>query len=262
MRVNFTDGFDSLAARMDDLCGVAGRGEVGVSAFLSPREVFLVSAYLSKRAQNFVTFGGYGDAERRKVYVLPDYIEGESDIAQVCEYGFSHGISAVEITPSGYRKLTHRDYLGSILALGIERTVVGDIIVDTDGRATVFCDSAMESFICSELCRVANDKVRVAKIEIDSVVIPPRRVAQITDTVASERVDCVVGALCSLSRERAKELVLGGYVEVDYEVEDRPDRSVSGDSLISVRGYGKFRIRSLCDVTRKGRHRLVAEKFL
>ena len=257
-----SDSFDGLVARIEDLCAVADRGELGISAFLSPREAHLASAYLARNAQNFLAFGGYGDAERKRIYVLPDYIERDGDIGRVCEYGFSLEISALEILPSGYRKLSHRDYLGSILALGIERAVVGDIVVDEDGRAIVFCDSTMESFICNELVRVANDKVKVSKIALECVAVPPRRVAPISDTVASERIDCVVGALCSLSRERAKELVLAGLVEMDYEVEDRPDWAVSDGALISVRGYGKFRVISLCDVTRKGRHRLVAEKFL
>jgi RNA-binding protein YlmH len=84
----------------------------------------------------------------------------------------------------------------------------------------------------------------------------------ISDTVASPRLDCIVGALCSLSREKARATVESGLVELDFEREERPDRTVSAPCIISVRGYGRFRINSVSDMTKKGRYRLNAEKFV
>ena len=84
----------------------------------------------------------------------------------------------------------------------------------------------------------------------------------VSDTVASARLDGVVAALLSISRERAKEMVLGGLVELDYETCERTDKILVPPSVITVRGFGKFRVNSLCDKTKKGRLRLDADKYV
>lgn len=253
--------FDSLFARLDDLKECAVRGNVGISAFFSPREEIAACEYLTRGKVNFISYGGYSDAERKKIYVLPDFIE-EGSIEALIEFGFSCEMDCVEIRGSGFETLSHRAVMGSILGLGIERDVVGDIVMLNENRAIFFCDSRLTPFFCESLERVGRDKVRVRKIELDESILPERKVQRINDTVASARLDCVVAAICSLSRERAKEKITSSLVELNYECEERVDREVSVPAIISVRGVGRFRIISLNDKTKKGRYRLVAEKFL
>jgi RNA-binding protein YlmH len=180
------------------------------------------------------------------------------------EYGFSSEICAIMITGSGYRKLTHRDFLGSLLGLGLERAVIGDILVtDENGReAVVLCDTTICGFIESELSCVANDKVRVKRLQNGEWEAPARRTVALHDTVASPRIDAVVSAICGISREKAREAVVSGLVEIDFEREERPDKTVGVPSVVSVRGVGKFKINSLSDKTKKGRYRLEAEKYV
>ena len=232
------------------------------SAFLSPRELHFASVYLRRSGMGFVSFGGYDGAERQRIYVLPEYMESVEDVYGLEAFGVLHEISAVKVIPSGYRKLIHRDFLGSVLGLGIERSVIGDILVDDDSTAVIFCDSIMGDFLVSSLCKVANDKVSASLVALDGIQPTERRFAQINDTVASPRIDCIVGALCSISRERAKETVVAGLVEINFEPEERPDRIVEAPALVSVRGYRRHRVVAVSDVTKKGRYRLTAEKFL
>lgn len=264
---NEKEEFGLLYAHMEDLCVRAQKGEVASSSFLSPRELHYACRYLAHRGVSAYPFGGYADAERQKLYLLPDYIElserDGTDFA-VClqEFGFDSELCAIRIEGSGYRALTHRDFLGSLLSLGIERDVLGDILVDPDGYgATVFCESQMLSFLNAELLRVANDKVRIKSVLLESVKVPERQFEKICDTVASARLDCVVAALCSLSREKARQTVTGGLVELNYENEERPDREVEAPAVLSIRGYGRYRMVRLEDRTRKGRLRLEAEKY-
>lgn len=259
-----TEDVSGIYARIDDLCDAANRGEVGVSDFLSPRELHFAELYLARRGANFFSFGGYGQAERKRIYLLPDYMEGVNSADGLLEYGHSASISALNVSSAGYRRLTHRDYLGSVLGLGVDRAVVGDILViGEDGEeAVIFCDEPLEGFFCSELTKVANEKVRCVSVELDKVAVPERRMAAISDTVASPRVDCVIGALCNFSREKARDAVVSGIVEVDFETELRPDHTVKAPCIISVRGVGRFRVIGVEDKTKKGRYRLVAEKFL
>ena len=262
--MNVIEDIEKLYARLDDLCRVADRGDVGVSDFLSPRELHYAKVYLKRADARFICFGGYEGAERERIFLLPDYMEGITDANGLAEYGYDLPVGALSIRSAGYRKLTHRDYLGSVLGLGVEREVLGDILVygDDGVSAAIFCKEELTPFFVSELVKVANEKVKCEAIPLSSVKAPERRMAQINDTVASSRVDCVVGALCSLSREKARAAVTSGLVEVDFEPELRPDRAVISPCILSVRGVGRFRVLSVDDKTKKGRYRLVAEKFL
>lgn len=260
MRID--EDISALYARLDDLAMSADKGEVARSAFLSPRELHYAQGYLSARGESFFAFGGYCDAERKRIYILPDYMEGVDSPEGLVEYGFDTDISCVRVVPSGYRALTHRDFLGSTLGLGIERTVIGDILVGSDGKADVICDGALADFLAENLCKVANDKVRTSVITLADIEAPERRFAEINDTVASPRLDCIVGALCSLSREKARSAVEAGIVEVNFEGEERPDRDVSAPCTVSVRGYGRYDVLSVSDKTKKGRYRLLAKKYL
>ena len=254
--------FDGLFARLEDLKECAGRGNVGVSAFFSPREVLAATEYLRRSKTAFLSFGGYSLAERRKIYILPDFIEDAEDISSILEFGFSTELDCLRITGSGFEELSHRSVMGSLLGLGIERDAVGDIVMLNDKSAIFFCESRLTAFFEENLERIGRDKVRVSRIELDESILPERKVQKINDTVASARLDCVVAALCSLSRERAKEKILSSLVELNYECEERVDKEVTTPSVISVRGVGKFQVISLSDKTKKGRYRIVAEKYL
>ena len=173
-------------------------------------------------------------------------------------------IVVISVCGSGYRRLTHRDFLGSVLALGVERSSVGDITVDDpeSQSAFVFCDGVIGGFIANELKRVGNDSVRVKIVELPVGYQPQRNFSHISDTVASARLDCIVAALCSLSRDKALKAVSAGAVEVDFEREERPDKVVVAPCTLSVKGYGRFRVNSVCDLTKKGRLRLDADKYI
>ncbi len=255
---------DALYARLDDLCARAERGELAISGFLSPAELHYAHKHLQGARGAFITFGGYSDAERQRLYMLPEYLEGVKDATELEEYGFSCELSAIGLDTDGYRVLSHRDYLGSLLGAGIERSVVGDILVygDKGERAVVFCDTKIGTYICEQLSRIATEKVKLRQVALDTVEIPERKLAVISDTVASPRLDCIVAAVCSMSREKARAAVEGGLAELDFECEERADRTVSAPCMLSVRGYGRFKINSVSDKTKKGRYRLLAQKYL
>ena len=252
----------SLYARLDDLKGRAVRGEMGISAFLSPRELHYAKAFLDRRGCATFFFGGYNASERGRVYILPDYMADVGAATELEAFGYSSRISALLASGSGFEKLSHRDFMGSLLGLGIERSVIGDIVVTDDYSAIVFCDNSIVDFLLLHWEKVGKDKIKLKLISVGEDFAPKREYAQISDTVASFRLDCVVAALCNLSREKSRQVVIDGAVELDYEVEERPDREMLGSCIISIKGYGKFRVLSLCEKTKKGRYRLQAEKFL
>lgn len=263
--MNISEDNKLLFARLDDLCRRSGHGEPGISCFLSPRELYFSQLYLEQTgmAGRYVPFGGYEGAERQRLFVLPEYMEGTTSYDGIHEYFGEEHFGVIRVDGSGYRALSHRDYLGSVLSLGLRRDVIGDIIVYEDPQpyALIVCEHEVTDFILSELVRIGNDKVRTSEYELPDGFAPERRFEKISDTVASARADCVVAALCNISREKAREAVVCGIVEINYETEQRPDRTVAENSVIGIRGYGKFRINSLSVPTKKGRLVLSADKY-
>ncbi len=275
------EGIDRLRARVHDLMARAARGMVAVSPFLTPREVLYAARCIDPRpaAGTAVLFGGYPDAERKRLILLPDYCEGLVDSAALArdpagalsEAGLEDlaapvrdALCLVCVRGSGYRALSHRDYLGAVLGLGLDRDAVGDILTE-DGEhpvAYLFTDARLAAFLCAELTKVANDTVRVSCLPTDAAVLPARRIAPVSDTIASDRLDCVVAALCRLSRDKAQSAIRQGLCELDYEPVTDCDRSVVPPATVSVRGYGKFAVESFDGETRKGRLRLRAAHYL
>lgn len=253
---------DTLLARASDLMRRAADGEVAYSPFLTPQEQRALKTRLPCR-DALLFCGGYPDAERARAVFLPDYM-AELDAAvreEVLGEVLSEAVIPLLVKGSGFHTPTHRDYLGAVLHLGIKREALGDICVLPEHGAILFCDRVMATFLKENLVRVAHDTVTVGETTLPPDFNGGRSFKALCDTVASPRADAVVAALCHLSRERAQALFARDLVQMDYEPLEKYDREVPEGAVLSVRGYGKFVIRSLSDKTKKGRYRLVADQY-
>lgn len=264
----------TIQSRLRDAIEKCERGQVARLFYLTPRE--------QKQAERFLRahgvwdrawlWGGYPTAERACLFLLPDYLftmlEGSAEegfdvaIGALLAEEVAETVCAVRITGSGFRELSHRDYLGSILGLGLERDALGDIAVQDPHEAIVFCPETIAGFLCESLQKVANDTVKCQKTSIDHTFTDGRRYRAIHDTVASPRLDCVVAALTNLSREEAQAAVKTGLVEVDFEPIERLDLLLEPPVTLSVRGYGRFILKAFEGETRKGRLRLHADQLI
>ena len=254
-------------AKLDDLERRALNGAVVHSGFLTPSEAYRAEGYFEVKGNKdkICFFGGYYAAQRKQIFLLPEYLadsyDNEMILSALNEY-FDTSVCALKISGSGFRKLTHRDYLGSILSLGLERDTLGDICIFDDNSAVVFCNCDVADYIAAELTSVGNDKVKAERISIDKNMESTQKFQSFSDTVASERLDCVVAALFNLSREKSQNLIKGGFVEFNYETASKIDVKVEANDIISARGFGKFIIRDLSQATKKGRLRLFADKYI
>lgn len=268
-----------LLSRLDDLCRRGERGEAAFTTFLTPREAKYAASYLGPRlrAGTALLWGGYPEAERVRVMILPDYTEGltspealaQSPISALRDAGLDDLADALEnavcplaIRGSGFCELSHRDYLGSVLGLGLERSAIGDILVPDPHSAILLTSTLTADFLLTGLSKVSTDTVKTARPPADTPLDATRKLRPVTDTVASERLDCVVAALCNLSREKAQTAVRSGLVELDYEPCEACDTTVEAPATVTVRGFGKFVVQGFDGVTKKGRIRLVAGKYV
>lgn len=261
---------EQLFIRIDD---IARRSVMTDSHFLNAKEQYFLKSHLDSVGYSgkYIFYGGCEGTERRMVFFLPDYIvdmaDGAEDVyalaLQLLASELDDTVTALKIKGSGYRSLSHRDYMGAILGLGIERFVVGDIVLDKDeNSAVVFCEKKMAEYILGELDSVGADKVKVERAELPPDFEIGREFKTVSDTIASARTDCVVSALAGCSREKAKELMRYGEVEKNYSVCKKPDAEVNEGDVITVRGCGKFVVRSIADRTKKNRIRLTADKYV
>ncbi len=254
-------------AKLDDLQRRSMSGQIAHSSFMTPSEAYKAEKYFEAKGNKdrICFFGGYFDAQRKQIFLLPEYIadcaQGEA-VFDMIDEELDGAIISLKICGSGFRRLTHRDYLGSILALGIEREKLGDICVLDEHSAIAFCSAEVADFLLFELDSIGNDKVKVEKIPLDKSMSSTQKFQAFTDTVASERLDCVVASLCNLSREKAQNLIKGGFVDHNYEVAAKVDVKTEAGDIVSARGYGKFIIRDLSQATKKGRLRLFADKYI
>ncbi len=249
--------------------------------FLNLGEQFLVRSFLTQCGKienlDYSFYGGYPAAERRMLFLFPPYLadtlpymtddagnvlDPADAAAAVCAE--EQALTALKITGSGYRSLTHRDYLGSLLALGIERCVIGDIAVSDDHTAVLFVKAAMADFLTTALERIGSDKVTVRPMSDEDARQTPdtRRWEQISDTVASLRLDGIVAAAANLSREKAKQLVTGGFVNVDFRPCEHPDTELVPGCYLSVRGYGRYLFSEVDGTSKKGRIRIKLKKLI
>ncbi len=262
-----------LLARVDDLCDRAARGTFAATAYLTPREAKYVAAHLTKIGhQNRARlWGGYPAAERVCLLLFPDYVtelytaqafDGVPVKELLLAAGEDDPTAALRLQGSGYRTLTHRDFLGALLSLGVERETLGDIAVDADGHgATILCTARIRPYLMQSTERIGGDVVQICPTDLPPDFDGGRMLLPLRDTIASPRLDCIVASLCHLSREAAQTVIRQGLVELDYECEQHPDRTVDPPAVISVRGKGKFRLVSIGAPTKKGRLPLLAEKY-
>ncbi len=148
-------------------------------------------------------------------------------------------------------KLGHRDYLGAIMNLGIERSVIGDIFVK-DTTAYVFCVDRIAQYIADNLDKIrhTNVKCTIEKGNIEAVA-PEKKAVSVV--VSSERIDAVVAKLYNMSRSQSIEHFREKKVMVNGRVMENNSYSMKPADVISVRGYGKFIFTGVENETKKGR---------
>ena len=186
---------------------------------------------------NFACYGGIEGAERVKISIAPDYYETEHD---------DFPISILEIKHNKFKSVSHKDILGSILGLGVDRSKIGDILIYEE-RSIVFLDLDIVSFVYNNLDYIGRAKVSVSILEGDEtygIYIPLSNYKEMKLSLDSPRISEVIAKAFRLSRSDATKLVSGKKVFVNWELEPK-DRHVSLGETITVRGYGRVIVQDI-----------------
>lgn len=243
-----------LSKRFLDLSRQAGQKDIVVfSEFLNLNELNIFKQEIPNLYSGYEMFGGYALSERQMIAFIPDAL---------C-YAWDYPIVCLKITPLNKKfaeSLTHRDVLGSLMNLGIERCKLGDILVNEE-EVYVFCHENIAVFVMQELTRIRHTMVKSEQIEADSLAIKPR--TELTEgIVTSNRLDSVIACICKISRSQASAWIKGGRVFLDNRQILQITAECKPGEMISVRSVGRFRFLESFGETRKGRLKIKYEKYL
>lgn len=213
-------------------------------------------------AVNYSCYGGTSGAER--FCIAFDGRETVSGIKQTkAEEFYLFPIVCVGISPSSIKygeKLTHRDYLGALLNLGITRAKIGDIFIK-EKQAYVFCTESIAKFICKELCSVKHTLVHCEIIVPDEEELKPEY-KEITSTVASLRLDALLSVAFQSSRSSLTAFIDGGKTYINGRLSTKAGQNLAEGDIVSVRGKGRFIISEIKNLTKKGRTVVSIKKYI
>lgn len=224
------------------------------TGFLSPREQEM-ARYLFGHQEGLSYWGGYEDAERKMAVFLPDYLEEsaltEQDAPLVC----------LRATFFEGDPLSHRDFLGALMGMGIAREAVGDICVGT-GSCDFFVTDEIAPYLLQNLLSAGRTRVQLCPIPLAEVSVPNPETKEIRDTVASVRLDSVISSGFRISRSLAAQHIAAGRAAIDGLPCEKADKIVPEGAKISVRGLGKIRLRSIGGQTKKGRISILIDRYI
>lgn len=242
---SFKEGEDRLsAARVYDRMELSQKiFAPAFTAFMDPYSAHGIKALLCGFGCDILVYGGYEESERVMLGFFPEFSESDSSLFPITPIEISYN--------SKYsRTLTHRDFLGSVLGLGITREKTGDIITE-EGRAVAFVDSEVADYIAVNLERVGHTKVNVRLLS--SFTPKPSEAQEKRITLPSLRLDALLGGALNISRGRASELIKGEKVYINWKKMTSPSHGVAEGDIVTLRGMGRVRINEVIGMTKKDR---------
>lgn len=239
-----------LKARLKDLAQKAYQQNIYTySQFLSVAELTTLDSM--REELSFIDYslnGGHELCERQMVAFGSERMFG---------YACTWPICILEIAPLMDKfsdTLTHRDFLGALMNLGIERSILGDILVKEHKRAYVFCQEGIANFIIENLTKIKHTNVRCRVLAEDADLAEFAPVVEdVQVIVAAPRFDAIVAAVTKCSRSESLQLFRAGKVMRNGRLCENNSCILKEGDGFSVRGFGKFRFVGCQNETRKGR---------
>ena len=223
------------------------------TGFLSPREQNLAE-YLFGNQEGLYLFGGYEDAERKMYVYLPDYMDSNALYSEESPVISLRAVFYKDEHPN------HRDFLGALMGCGITRESVGDILV-SDNSCDFFVTEEIAEYILQNFDKAGRTSLQISAISLDQVCLPEQAVSEIKDTVASVRLDAIISSGFRISRTTAAEYILAGKAAIDGLPCEKPDKAISENSKVSVRGLGKLTLYQIGHTTKKGRISVTIHRY-
>ena len=225
--------------------------EINKTEFMNPYEIKnAISILNSNHDIKYTIDGGYDEAERSVIFIYPYYNEYE-DIEEKLRY--------IQIEGNfKFKTVSHKDYLGSILNLGIKREKIGDIIVH-ENFAQIIVSADICDFIIFNLEKISRNNVKLKEIKKEEIIKNKVEYKEISFTSSSKRIDSIISGVYNISRQESIKYISSERVYMNYEKIGSASKEVEENSLVSTRGKGRVIITDLSGITSKGRIKVKAK---
>lgn len=236
-----------LAGLLDKEQACEQRGYLTGTKFLSMGEHALCveALRMAEAVHHSVFWGGYAEAERGIFLFFPEYMDAET----------AKNASPLTLLRAHKCKdstLTHRDYLGGLMGLQIDRALIGDVLVHDEGADILVLEEAAD-FIQLNFTQAGNSKLSVTHEPLDTLIIGEELQKEGFGFIASPRLDSIVALIFSLSRNETQRRISDGIVFVNSLPCKKPERLLDEGDRITVRHHGRARIVKFGGHSRKGR---------
>ena len=247
-----------LARALDKLEQAQTRSIPAATRFLSPALQAALGDLLAACGHpRHLFFGGYAGAERALCLFLPDWQEEDNATAD----GEDCPVAAIRATFPKGSGLTHRDFLGGLMGIGIVRACIGDILVG-DGVCDILVLRESLSIVLDQFSSAGRYRLSLTQIPLSSLAPKGQEVKSIRDTVATLRLDAVLSSGFSIARSKAADLIHAGRVSVNHRECLKPDKPVCEGDTLTCKGLGKCVVKSILGQSKKGRIMIEMERYL
>lgn len=249
--------------RLMDLSNQADRKEIVLfSDFLNLNELNIYHTIENTLFTKSCSFGGYSNAERQMIAFIPDALYYEYNTYETCDTSYpfmeEYPIRCIYITakhPKYAQKLSHRDILGALMSLGIDRSKLGDILC-FEYEYYVFCCEKIFPFILENLSQIRHTEVILSE-ELHFTNLQAKiQLEECYTTIASNRIDCIIAKACHLSRSEAVTLLSSEKVFINGKTITNGSQACPDGGIVSVRGKTRFIFESCNTVSKKGKLRV------
>lgn len=223
-----------------------------ITEFINPHIAEICIPLIKNYDIKFEIFPSYENCER-KVFILYPEHSGAN------ENDFIKGIRVNN--KSKFKKLSHKDYLGALMSLGIDRSKTGDIYV-YDNYADIIVHNDIADYIIYNLDKIGHNKIEAEKININRVNFKEQEHEIINIISSSMRIDNIVKHLTNSSREKAAIIIKSGNVKNNFTPEDRVSLELKEGDLLSISKAGRFKIYKINGTTKSGKLKIQIKHYL
>ncbi len=259
--MNEKDILISHALDMKEKC--ADNSVITNTSFMSIEELSTLKAYERQFSEYVSTFyyGGYEDAERRIALFVPRFY-GVGDIEEYLkENEEENPLCILRVKKDKFTSLSHRDYLGSVMGLGVKREMTGDIKVSDEG-ADIFCLKSIAPFLCENLKKAGRGSLEGEVMSVQQYKGGNEKTEIKFYSVASLRLDNIISAAFNLSRGSAAEAINKGVVYINSSQCFKNDFILKQGDKIVFRGKGKVVLYEIIGENKKGRVHINLKRYI
>lgn len=231
---------------LDNVEMVLNNHRIESTDFLDPYERYLAMSILNSFDDlKYLEDGGLEDSERKIICIYPDYYIEEDLVEKLSFLSIEYPIPSI----------SHKDFLGAILNLGISRDKIGDIYVNHE-KAFLIVKNEIKDYILYNLTKVSNYNVKVRESQREQLEVAEEEYKESSKFVSSLRLDTIISTIYNLSRQNSLKLIKSDRIKVNFKPVNKPSIELKEGDLISVKGYGRSTFHSINGTSKKGNYNI------